>query len=331
MPTVARILARLRQDEPRLPRRGPEQANRAARQIPVRVIAWNESRPGHFEVDLVHHCGSSSEGLYVHTLQMVDVATGWSERVAILGRSGRVVTDGFRRILRRLPFSVEEVHSDNGREFLNNHLYRFWHEAAGDPALSRGRPYHKNDQRFVEQRNSSLVRAYLGQRRLDTVAQTNALNLLYDHMWLYDHFFQPVMRLEEKTVVRAEDQSPHLKRRFDQAQSPFERLTATGVLSEPQEEALRALRSQTNPRQLRQAIHEAIGVLFALPAALPGCTEDIFQTLDRPFWSGLQTVATWLPAQPTTQDADVTQYFKVQPKEEDSPVTLSFERTIPLR
>jgi hypothetical protein len=101
VPTVRRILTRLRQDEPRLPRRGPELANRAARQIPVQMIAWDEAQPGHFEVDLVHHCGLSADGLYIHTLQMVDVATGWSERVAILGRSRRVVEDGFRRILRR--------------------------------------------------------------------------------------------------------------------------------------------------------------------------------------------------------------------------------------
>lgn len=330
VPTVGRILARLRQDEPRLPRPGPEVANRAARQVPVQMIAWDEAQPGHFEVDLVHHCGASADGLYVHTLQMVDVATGWSERVAILGRSWRVVEDGFGRILRRLPFPVLEVHSDNGSEFLNAHLYRFWQEAAGDPDLSRGRPYHKNDQRFVEQKNSSLVRAYLGQQRLDSVAQTNALNLLYDQMWLYYHFFQPVMRLTEKTVIKADDQPTRLKRRFDQAQTPFDRLCATQLLTDQQEVALRLLRHPTNPRQLRQAIHQAIPALFALPAAVEGCTENIFQTLNRPLGPAIQAAAAWLP-QPVNKDTNVCQYFKVQPKEEDTSVTLSFERTIPLR
>jgi hypothetical protein len=324
VPTVRRILTRLRQDEPRLPRRGPELANRAARQIPVQMIAWDEAQPGHFEVDLVHHCGLSADGLYIHTLQMVDVATGWSERVAILGRSRRVVEDGFRRILRRLPFPVLEVHSDNGSEFLNNHLYRFWQEAAGDPTLSRGRPYHKNDQRFVEQKNSSLVRAYLGQQRLDSAAQTNALNLLYDQMWLYYHFFQPVMRLAEKTVVREADQPTRLKRRFDQAQTPFDRLLAARILAAPQEDALRALRNQTNPRQLRQAIHQAIPALFALPGAAEDCPENIFQTLNRPLWPGIQMAAAWLP-EPASLDAHVNEYFKVQQREEDSSVTLSFE------
>ncbi|HSM55870.1 MAG TPA: hypothetical protein VK879_06920 [Candidatus Sulfomarinibacteraceae bacterium] len=117
--TISRILARLQQHQPRLPRREPQEANLARRQVPTQIIPWNETQSGHFEVGLVHHAGASSEGLYSHKLQMVDVATGWSERVAVLGCSWRVVADGFGRILRRLPFAVHEVHSDNGSEFLN--------------------------------------------------------------------------------------------------------------------------------------------------------------------------------------------------------------------
>lgn len=327
--TVSRILARLQQDEPRLPRRGPEAANRATRQVPIRIIPWQERQPGHFEVDLVHHSGASSEGLYLHTLQMVDVATGWSERVAVLGRSGRVVADGFERILRRLPFPVLQVHSDNGSEFLNDHLYRFWQDA-WNPQLSRGRPQQKNDQRFVEQKNATLVRAYLGQRRLDSVAQTNALNQLYDQMWLYYNLFQPVLRLAEKIVVKADEQPTRIRRRFDEAQTPFARLCATQLLPEAQENALRALRDRTNPRLLRQTIYDSLQALAALPAALPGCPEDIFQTLDQPLWSPLQA-ATWRPQPATTAAADVTEYLNVQTTEEDSPVTFSIERTIPVR
>lgn len=104
--TVGRILGRIRQDEPRLPRKGPEAANRLARQIPMTRIPWNETQPGRLEVDLVHHCGASTEGEYAHTLQMVDVATGWSERGAVLGCSYRVMADGFRYTRQRLPFSI---------------------------------------------------------------------------------------------------------------------------------------------------------------------------------------------------------------------------------
>ncbi|HEM62403.1 MAG TPA: transposase [Chloroflexi bacterium] len=180
--TVRRILKRLGQDEPRLPRKGPAEANRVAREIPMKRIPWNEQQPGHFEVDSVHHCGVSSAGHYVHTVQMVDVATGWTEQVATLGRSYRAMEDGFLRILARLPFPVLEIHPDNGSEFLNAHLVHFWKEKVQGVVLSRSRPFHKNDNRFVEQKNSTLVRAYLGPARFDTAQQTNAINQLYEKM-----------------------------------------------------------------------------------------------------------------------------------------------------
>ena len=181
--SVQRRLARFSQDTPRLPRRGPEQANRLARSIPMRKSAWDESEPGHFEVDLVHHGGAEPCGEYVHTLQMIDVARGWSERVAILGRSQYAMEGGFRRILARLPFGVRELHSDTGSEFLTNHLVRIWAEEITGLSLSRSRPYQKNDKGFVEQKNATLVRAFLGQVRLDTPAHTEALNALYEQMW----------------------------------------------------------------------------------------------------------------------------------------------------
>jgi hypothetical protein len=157
--TVQRHLTRLAQDTLRLPRRGPAPANRVARAIPMRRIPWDEAEPGHFQVDLVHHSGPSTAGEYVHTLQLVDVATGWSERVAVLGRSYRQMATGFWHVLERLPFAVREFHPDNGPEFLNDHLLRFWGDSVPGLRLSRSRPYQKNDNRFVEQKNATLVRA----------------------------------------------------------------------------------------------------------------------------------------------------------------------------
>ena len=277
--TVGRKLKRIRQDRPRLPRKGPERANQATRGIPMKRIPWDEQQPGHFEVDLVHHCGPSAAGEYVHTLQMLDIATGWSERVAVLGRSYLVMQHGFRRIQARLPFPVLEVHPDNGREFFNHHMLRFWKEVFHGLQLSRSRPYHKNDNRFVEQKNSSLVRAYPGHERLDTVAQTLALNQLYDKMWLYYNFFQPVMRLTEKIITPAESQLTRVKRRYDQARTPFDRLCETKTITQERRDQLAALRDQTNPRQLRQEIYDLIDYIFSLPNAVPGQTEDVHQTL----------------------------------------------------
>lgn len=296
--SVRRRLKRLRQDEPRLPRPKPQPANALRRQVPMSRIPWDEPQPGHFEVDLVHHGGPSASGEYVHTLQLVDVHTGWSERCAVLGRSYRVMQDAFQRCLARLPFPVLELHPDNGSEFFNDHLLRFWAEVVPQLRLSRSRPYHKNDNPFVEQKNSTLVRAYIGDVRLDTVAQTQTLNRLYDQMWLYYNFFQPVMRLSSKTLLTVEGQPPRIKRGYDQAQTPFDRLCATTAITASKRLRLLTLREQINPRQLRRNIYGLLDQLFMLPGATPGITEDIFETL----------------AITTLQ------------KGEDIPVTLSFDR-----
>ena len=258
--TVQRHLTRLAQDTPRLPRKGPAAANRVARAIPMQRIPWDEREPGHFEVDLVHHSGPSTAGDYVHTLQLIDVATGWSERVAVLGRSYRHMEAAFAQVLARVPFPVRELHPDNGPEFLNDHLVRFWGDRVPGLALSRSRPYHKNDNRFVEQKNDSLVRAYFGNARLDTPAQCAALNALYERMWLYYNLFQPVLHLVEKTF-----QGPRVRRRWDRAQTPYERLAATPALSLAARARLDAQYQTTNPRALRREIYTRVEALL-----LPG-------------------------------------------------------------
>jgi len=276
--TVWRLLPRGEPERARLAhskkRPGAPHPLRAA--VPVRRIAWDEPQPGHCEADLVHHCGPSPEGQYVHSLQLVDVATGWSECAATLGRSFLVLEDGFQRILRRLPFPLVELHPDNGSEFFNAFLLKFLKGKLKGMELTRSRPFQKNDNRFVEENNFSLVRAYVGYRRLDTVAQTNLLNQLYDQLWLYHNFFQPVMRLKEKIPTH----NPlRTKRVYDQAQTPFDRLCAKGVLTPDQVHQLRALREATNPCQLRRSIESLTTQLFALPTARDGLTEDVRQTL----------------------------------------------------
>lgn len=259
-PTVQRMLTKLSQDVYRLPRRGPEQANHLAREIPMGRIPWGTAEPGHFEVDLVHHGGSSTSGEYVHSLQMIDVALGWSERVAIRGRGQRAMEEGFRRIQARLPYPIRQLHPDNGSEFLNDHLVRFWGEEITGLKLSRSRPWQKNDNRFVEQKNDTLVRAYFGHERLDTPAQCQAMNTIYDQMWVYYNLFQPVLHLVAKEVVEGK-----VKRKWDEAKTPYERLLVTGVLSEQERTKLAGLYAQTNPRKLRQRIYELRDALWDEP------------------------------------------------------------------
>ena len=272
----------------------------------MRRIPRDEPEPGHLEADLVHHCGSTTTGDYLHTLQLIDVATGWSERAALLGRSYRVMKDAFQRILARLPFAIIELHPDNGNEFFNQHLLRFWSQVQPGLYFSRSRPWHKNDNRLVEQKNDTLGRAFFHHNRLDTTTQAQAMNALYDKMWLYYNLFQPVMRQVAKEIITDSDGQRRVRRRFDTARTPFQRLCAVeGALPNQQRAALQSLREETNPRQLRREIYSDLEALFSLPCARPGVSEDIYETLYIP--SG---------------------------KEVDgppSPVTLSFDRIVTLR
>jgi hypothetical protein len=258
--TVQRLLRRFQQDTPKLPRRKPQPPNHCLREVPMERLSWATGVPGSFEADLVHHCGLVAAGDYIHTLQLVDIATGWSERVAVLGRSQESIVRGFRKVQERLPFPITHLHPDNGSEFFNDHLIRYFGEEVTGLRLSRSRPYRKNDNRFVEQKNSTLVRAYVGYERLDNGRQWAALNALYEQLWVYYNLFQPVLHLVGKKVVDGK-----LQRKHDQAQTPYQRLLASGILSPEQKERLAAIYAQTNPRQLRKVIYQAVEQLWEYP------------------------------------------------------------------
>ena len=225
-------------------------------------LSWRTEIPGSFETDLVHHCGAIAAGDYVHTLQLVDIATGWSERVAVLGRSQEAMVQGFKKVQQRLPFPIKHLHPDNGSEFFNAHLIRYFGEEITGLHLSRSRPYQKNDNRFVEQKNSTLVRAYVGYDRLDSVIQCAALNALYDRLWLYYNLFQPVMHMRSKEVTKGK-----LQRKHDKAQTPYQRLLACNILTPEQKARLEILYARANPRQLRDEIYRAVEQLWQQPAS----------------------------------------------------------------
>jgi len=183
-----------------------------------------------------------------------------------------VIQDAFQRILARLPFPVLEIHPDNDSAFFNAYLEKYWQHALNQLQLSRSRPWNKNDNRFVEQKNSTLVRAYIGFDRLDTVDQTLSLNQLYDKLWLYYNFFQPVMRLEQKLAVPQDNGRRRIRRRYDRARTPFDRLCATGVLPADVQRWLDLIRQTINPRKLRRQIYALLSTLHDLPCAVEGQT-----------------------------------------------------------
>jgi len=162
-------------------------------------------------------------------------------------------------------FPLIELHPDNGSEFWSAHLLRYFGTEVVGMTLSRSRPYQKNDNRFVEQKNDTLVRAYLGHERLDTVAQRDALITLYDWMGHYYNLFQPVMHLVAKEVIDEQ----RVRRRWDDAATPYQRLLATNSLDAAAQERLATCYATTNPRQLRREIHAAIPRLWtdAIPDA----------------------------------------------------------------
>jgi hypothetical protein len=277
--TVERRLRRMRQDQPRLPRKPARREKALLRGVPMGRLAWDLEDPGHFEVDLVHHCGMSTHDVYMFTLQWIDVATGWSERRAVLGRGRVAMEDAFRCLLGRLPFEVLTLHPDNDSAFFNHHMLHFWGDRVPNVTICRSRPYHKNDNPRVEQKNRTLVRAYLGYDRMDTVAHVLAANRLFDRMWVYYNLFQPVMHLVEKQVILRQDQPPQVIRRHDTARTPFDRLCETDRILPEHRRQLEALRTATNPCQLREEILQAISELVALPGATPGQREDVYKTL----------------------------------------------------
>jgi len=254
-------------DVPRPRKPAPRTRSKIAREVPMERIPWDIGEAGHLEVDLVHHCGSSGSGEYVHTLQCLDVHTGWSERVAMLGRSYLVVENGVAYCGHRIPFVVKELHVDNGSEFLNTHFMRLVGEVFPGARLSRSRPYRKNDNRYVEGANRSLVRGYIGDGRLDTVAQVRLLNHLYNQLWVYDNFFQPVQRMVAKEIVMGSDGKRRVKRVFDSALPPLDRLVKAGAVSERMAELLLRWRDDINLSRLRESIYKNMEALFALPLA----------------------------------------------------------------
>src|SRR5205807_2786476 len=255
--TVQRLLRKHRASKGRLPRKGPERANQVTKGVPMKHIPWDISEAGHFETDVVHHGGESASGEYGYTLQLIDVATGWSERVMLLGRGQQAMATAFTQVIDRLPFPIIELHPDNGTEFFNQHLVRLWKEKVSGVQLSRSRPYQKNDNRNVEQKNDTLVRHYFGELRLETPEQIAAGNALYERMWVYYNLFQPVMHLVEKTV-----EGDKVHRKWDDAQTPYQRLLATNVLSPEQQARLQALYEQTNPLGLRKEIYTSLAALW---------------------------------------------------------------------
>ncbi len=217
-------------------------------QIPIRTFGdWDELRPGFVEIDLVSHEGGNARGDYAYTLDATDVCTGWTETEAVRNRAERWVFAGLQRALTRFPFEICGIDSDNGSEFINNHLFRYCTE--NKIMFTRSRPYRKNDNCFVEQKNYSVVRRAVGYRRYDTPSELEALNELYAVLRLYTDYFQPSMKLIEKTRVGSK-----VRKKYDRARTPYRRVLESGAVPEQAKDELKRVYETLNPAKLGRQI-----------------------------------------------------------------------------
>lgn len=265
--TVRRMMKRIGRPSDALPqvRRGRRPDSVVQSMVPIGVIPWQEPEPGHFEADLVHHTDNNLEGPYVCTLHLVDVLTGWSERFAILGHEFEQMWQALQSFRARCPIPVREIHTDNGSEFMNMAFVSHFGSEVVSGRLTRGRPGFKNDNRFVEQKNSSLIRAYLGHLDLHTAEQCALLDHLYGDMGRYYNLFVPVVRQTSRRVKRTANGLIQIVRTQDRAATPLERLLRTAPpLPRRMAEQLVALRDGTDPLALKRHIHGHLGEVAQL-------------------------------------------------------------------
>jgi transposase InsO family protein len=237
-------------------------------QVPVKAGPWDVTEPGYVEVDLVSHSGPSARGEFGYSLNLTDVHLGWCESRAVLGRGEEGVVAALDEIRRTLPFALRGINSDNGSEFINYHLIRYCGEHGIQ--FTRGRPYKKDDNARVEQKNWTHVRRIFGWERYDRPEAIAAMSDLYRaELRLMMNLFQPSVKLLERRRVGA-----RLRRRYDAARTPLDRLAAfhTGQPMPASVRALLALREKTDPFELAGVIESKlrrIELFRSVPAVQP--------------------------------------------------------------
>jgi len=247
--TIDRLLAKERARASLKARSRTRPGTLLKQQVPIRTFAeWDELRPGFVEIDLVAHDGGVAAGEYLYTLCVTDVCTGWTEAEAIKNKAQVWTFEALCKVQQRLPFALLGIDSDNGAEFINAHLINYCQQQ--QLTFTRSRPYRKNDNCYVEQKNYSVIRRAVGYQRLAGEGAQAHLNELYATLRLYTNYCQPSMKLKEKQRIGS-----RVQKRYDMAQTPYQRLLACAeALSEEQQQALREEEAQQNPAALQRRI-----------------------------------------------------------------------------
>ena len=225
--------------------------------IPIQTERWSTTAPGFTEIDLVSHSGDCADGEFIHSLNVTDIHTTWVETRAVMGKGEARVQQALEAMRAVLPFRLHGIDSDNGSEFINNHLYRYCQ--AHQIQFTRGRPYKKDDNAHIEQKNWTHVRKLVGYERYDSTAALAALNGLYDDLRLLQNLWLPSVKLMKKTRVGS-----RLRRQYDPPQTPFERVRACPEADAAKVAELGRLRETLDPFALAARIDQQLDRVYAL-------------------------------------------------------------------
>jgi hypothetical protein len=261
--TIDRLLAPVRIQYHKRGRSTTKPGTLLRNQIPIQTNQWNESRPGFIEADTVAHCGESLSGMFIYTIDTVDIATGWTEQRAVWGKGETGVLEQLKDIEKALPFPLLGFDSDNGSEFLNYHLLRHFTQRKQPVQFTRSRAYHKDDNAHIEQKNWTHVRQWLGYRRLDNRLIERMLNDLYRREWrTFHNFFCPSVKLLDKKRIGSKTIKLH-----DSPKTPYQRITESLHVPQNTKNQMAKYLEKQNPFLLRKAIEVKLKKIFALIAS----------------------------------------------------------------
>ena len=224
--------------------------------IPVKTSdEWDRNELGNMQLDHVEHCGQSAAGQFVCSLSNSDIATGWWEGEAMIGMGQERTHQAMKKARQRTPFPWKEIHPDNGTGFINDIVYRYTQKQG--IAFTRSRPYKKNDNCWVEQKNKTHIRNVIGYLRYDTKREMDIINDLYrNELRLYKNFFQPVIKLISKERINGK-----MHKKYDKAKTPYCRVMESKQVSENAKKELKKIYDLLNPAQLKRDVDAKINKL----------------------------------------------------------------------
>jgi hypothetical protein len=255
--SIDRLLKPTREHYGTRGRSGTRPGTQLLHQIPIKITHWDTSEPGFMQADTVAHGGSTMEGDFVHSLTFTDIFSGWTENRATWNKGAEGVVAQLQDIEENLPFPIQGFHSDNGSEFLNYHLYRYYAKRRAPIPMSRGRPRHGNDSAHVEQKNWSHVRLLLGYQRIDQPELIPKINELYRAWALFNNFFCSNLKLIDKTKVGSK-----YRKKYDEPKTPYQRLMHSTHINEAQKTFLTEMYCNLNPFNLKKQIERKQREIF---------------------------------------------------------------------